>query len=305
MDTTKLTFPDKKYVYDHPEVTSYTHFTSSRVSSTFNTVNIAESHNHYIASQTSLELSYVTMITSDNNNYAYRYYSSELGRWISRDPIAEKGGMNVYGFVGNFTLDNMDAIGLSSCCCCCPSYLKIHNLKKLLKGVMFGHEFDLTVSVIFSTPPSGIKGGNCRFKWEERTNLPYTQGRNIPGTGDYWPPNTWKDMTTSAYAKKFNDLMNNASCSDDSPTYTSIELHDTPSISFLVLLKRDMQNPYPGTGLMQGTRTLDFRFTLEGAEGCGCSPNKYIITARQKLTGRAGNNYKHPEIIDQIFKYQD
>ncbi len=29
--------------------------------------------------------------------YGYRYYSPELGRWISRDPIEEDGGFNLYG----------------------------------------------------------------------------------------------------------------------------------------------------------------------------------------------------------------
>ena len=29
--------------------------------------------------------------------YGYRYYSPSLGRWISRDPIEEAGGFNLYG----------------------------------------------------------------------------------------------------------------------------------------------------------------------------------------------------------------
>ena len=33
--------------------------------------------------------------------YGYRSYSSELGRWINRDPIGEKGGVNLMGFVVN------------------------------------------------------------------------------------------------------------------------------------------------------------------------------------------------------------
>jgi len=31
--------------------------------------------------------------------YGYRYYSPSLGRWISRDPIEEQGGMNLFVFV--------------------------------------------------------------------------------------------------------------------------------------------------------------------------------------------------------------
>ncbi|MEI7910235.1 MAG: RHS repeat-associated core domain-containing protein, partial [Verrucomicrobiota bacterium] len=45
-------------------------------------------------------------------NYGFRTYIPELGRWPSRDPIGERGGMNLYGFVGNDGVDNVDYIGL-------------------------------------------------------------------------------------------------------------------------------------------------------------------------------------------------
>ena len=37
--------------------------------------------------------------------YNYRYYNPRDGRWINRDPIAEKGGWNLYAFLGNSTQD--------------------------------------------------------------------------------------------------------------------------------------------------------------------------------------------------------
>ncbi|WP_446011594.1 RHS repeat-associated core domain-containing protein, partial [Candidatus Electrothrix sp.] len=43
--------------------------------------------------------------------YGYRYYSPELGRWMSRDPIGEDGGLNLYGFVGNSPLVYVDPFG--------------------------------------------------------------------------------------------------------------------------------------------------------------------------------------------------
>jgi RHS repeat-associated protein len=45
--------------------------------------------------------------------YAYRYYDPQTGRWLSRDPIGEKGGINLYGFVGNNALNKWDVLGLS------------------------------------------------------------------------------------------------------------------------------------------------------------------------------------------------
>jgi RHS repeat-associated protein len=44
--------------------------------------------------------------------YGYRYYSSEMGRWISRDPAGEdKGGRNLYGFCGNDPINGVDVLG--------------------------------------------------------------------------------------------------------------------------------------------------------------------------------------------------
>ena len=43
--------------------------------------------------------------------YGYRYYSTDLGRWINRDPIEEDGGVNVYGFVGNEPISKRDYLG--------------------------------------------------------------------------------------------------------------------------------------------------------------------------------------------------
>ena len=44
-------------------------------------------------------------------NYGYRFYHPNLGRWISRDPIEEKGGLNLFGFVGNNGVNKLDYLG--------------------------------------------------------------------------------------------------------------------------------------------------------------------------------------------------
>ncbi len=44
-------------------------------------------------------------------NYGYRYFIPSLGRWLSRDPIEERGGINLYGFVGNSEVTNSDYLG--------------------------------------------------------------------------------------------------------------------------------------------------------------------------------------------------
>lgn len=44
--------------------------------------------------------------------YGYRYYDAAVGRWPNRDPIAERGGLNLYGFVNNDGINVIDLLGL-------------------------------------------------------------------------------------------------------------------------------------------------------------------------------------------------
>jgi RHS repeat-associated protein len=43
--------------------------------------------------------------------YGYRYYDPVTGRWPSRDPIAEEGGVNLYGFCKNDDINRLDITG--------------------------------------------------------------------------------------------------------------------------------------------------------------------------------------------------
>ena len=45
-------------------------------------------------------------------NYGYRYYVSALGRWPSRDPIEEAGGVNQYVSTNNSLWNKVDRLGL-------------------------------------------------------------------------------------------------------------------------------------------------------------------------------------------------
>ena len=47
-------------------------------------------------------------------NYGYRYYVPWLGRWPNRDPIGEEGGWNLYGFVENNEIKEVDIFGLNN-----------------------------------------------------------------------------------------------------------------------------------------------------------------------------------------------
>ena len=54
------------------------------------------------------------------SEYEKRKYEPGMGRWRSRDPIVEFGGLNLYGFILNQTTCRNDKLGLFMCDLCCP-----------------------------------------------------------------------------------------------------------------------------------------------------------------------------------------
>ena len=48
---------------------------------------------------------------TDHYYYGYRHYDPRDGRWLNRDPIGERGGANLYAFVGNNGMNWMDYLG--------------------------------------------------------------------------------------------------------------------------------------------------------------------------------------------------
>ena len=49
--------------------------------------------------------------------FNYRYYMPKEGRWIRRDPIEEKGGINIYSLLNNDAINYTDSNGLANVCC--------------------------------------------------------------------------------------------------------------------------------------------------------------------------------------------
>jgi len=45
--------------------------------------------------------------------YLFRDYDAHTGRWPNRDPIGERGGANLYGFIYNDGVNNVDGLGLA------------------------------------------------------------------------------------------------------------------------------------------------------------------------------------------------
>jgi RHS repeat-associated protein len=77
---------------------------------------------------------------SDLLYYGERYYCASAGRWVSRDPIEEEGGENLYGFVQGDPISSTDPLGQSildifrSCKTCKCKSVNISYTPKLKDG---------------------------------------------------------------------------------------------------------------------------------------------------------------------------
>lgn len=56
--------------------------------------------------------SYFQHARTSNSLPVYRTYSPSLGRWLSRDPLMESGGINLYAYVDNNPVSVRDPLGL-------------------------------------------------------------------------------------------------------------------------------------------------------------------------------------------------
>ena len=97
-------------------------------------------------------------------DYGYRHYNPVTGRWPSRDPIGEWGGMNLFGFVWN------DGINISD-------YLGLYDWVPLYDAIREGGEAALEEA------RKNLK--DRQKKWDEDPRTESDKG-NRPGPGSIW-----------------------------------------------------------------------------------------------------------------------
>ena len=101
--------------------------------------------------------------------YGYRFYVPSLGRWLTRDPIGEAGGINLYAFVANDPINNLDPDGLITVC-------KGHWERATWKAGI--HHTDCTC--YWRCIPPGNPPMLCDPDW---TKLPSTPGKRYTAGG--------------------------------------------------------------------------------------------------------------------------
>ncbi|MCP5540166.1 MAG: hypothetical protein H7A52_08510 [Akkermansiaceae bacterium] len=119
-------------------------------------------------------------------DYGYRYYSAEIGRWLSRDPVAERGGTNLYAGMSNRAVNSNDFRGMFL-----ERGLEDPPDVKLYKDISFERKSDPPITVP-SKPPAACCIGGANIN-AEATFLGYdiiNARRWIPngtGGGDWLP----------------------------------------------------------------------------------------------------------------------
>ncbi|MEO7860064.1 MAG: RHS repeat-associated core domain-containing protein, partial [Nitrospirales bacterium] len=100
-------------------------------------------------------------------NYGYRYYSPEVGRWLNRDPIKERGGNYLYAMVQNQQINTVDRLGLARS-------VRILRGKATLEDNKIGYDITLehsipvgtdSVQVVTVTTKTKGGGGENRSQW--------------------------------------------------------------------------------------------------------------------------------------------
>ena len=120
---------------------------------------------------------------------ATAFYDPTVGKWISRDPIGERGGANLNTFVKNSPTLAVDYIGLSDdpkCCCCRANSISIDNIGELKPtgktqgkfgdpDINYGNTFTINASLTYEKNPNNNK--DCHLKWEEKSTSNMRDGQ--------------------------------------------------------------------------------------------------------------------------------
>src|SRR6266516_4853176 len=117
-----------------------------------------------------------TKYTDDESDFVYygfRYYNPSTGRWLSRDPMEEEGGVSLYAFVANDAIRSFDMFGLCGSCCECAVGIGISDVTfhsgSPINSYNPGHQFFVDIYLEYS--PSR-RESSAEMKWEEKSNRP-------------------------------------------------------------------------------------------------------------------------------------
>jgi RHS repeat-associated protein len=105
--------------------------------------------------------------------YGYRYLDPVTGRWLSRDPIEESGGVHLTAFLANSALDKIDAFGLADA----PREIDFPYADIATKLTEVKKKYADISALPDHSDPNKVAATKCRFK---QWNYIEAQDQDIP-----------------------------------------------------------------------------------------------------------------------------
>ncbi|MBC2594874.1 hypothetical protein H5P28_11450 [Ruficoccus amylovorans] len=124
----------------------------------------------------SLLLSVLLCLLSAN---CFGYYMAQQGRWLSRDPIGEKGGKNLYAMVDNDAVNRLDYLGLFDKSIADNGIVTI-KVKNCEIVILDGHGSKKTPHV-FTFPEGTCAAGGFLGCYPGTTNDTIPEDNRVPG----------------------------------------------------------------------------------------------------------------------------
>ena len=172
-------------------------------------------------------------VSPDLYYYGYRYYSPRLGRWITRDPIEEEGGENLYGFVKNQPISFCDIFGLA----CNVTSFSVKVEKWIVHWPSYGFggrryskqlkvEFKLEIDECSDKKDCSIrqyKKGLVKIGGGITKDFPDWEIDSAGGRISWWDGESWESTTRGKWKKN-----GKIAIWEDRPGFSGLTINDFP-----------------------------------------------------------------------------